>query len=104
MSQQSPHTQQGNKEDDSWKSDLRIQALTAERMQQLEADEAILVGQEHKQVPLYELTQIQFLMGFIKNANDTMDSLTRQYMLLELFGLLKLTDAALWAVTHKAFM
>ena len=34
---------------------------------------AILVGQSRRQVTFDELTQTQFLMGFIKNVNDTMD-------------------------------
>ena len=67
-------------------------------------NEAILVGQSRKHVTFDELTQTQFLMGFIKNVNDTMDGLTRQYMLLELFELLKLTDATSWPVARGAFI
>ena len=52
-------------------------------------NEATLVGQSHRQVTFDELTQTQFLMGYIKNVNDTMDGLTRHYMLLDLFDVLK---------------
>ena len=35
-----------------------------------------------KQVTFYELTQVQFIMGFIKNINDTIDPLMQRFMLV----------------------
>ena len=127
--------QQG-KSDESWKMDPRIQALVAERVQQLDMEtkleslqgkrkrsgrynttdnptsvsyrrwpnEGILVGSARRRLPFDELNMTQFVMGFIKNVNDTLDSLTRQYMLAELYDLMKLADSTSWHVARGAFI
>ena len=124
------------KSDESWKTDPRIQALVAERVQQLDMEtkleslqgkrkrsgrynttdnptsvsyrrwlnEGILVGTARRRLPFDELNMTQFVMGYIKNVNDTLDSLTRQYMLAELYDLMKLADSTSWQVARGAFI
>ena len=53
-------------------------------------NEGILVGPARRRLPFDDLNMTQFVMGFIKNVNDTLDSLTRQYMLAELYDLMKI--------------
>ena len=43
-------------------------------------------------------------MGFIQNVHNTLDSLMRQYMLLELYELLKLADSTSWSVARGAYI
>ena len=122
--------------DDTWKQDPRIQAIVAERIQQIEQDvrtettqgkrkrsgrynvidnssnasfrrwpnECILVGHMKKRVPFDELSQIQFIMGFLKNINDTIDPLVRRFMLAELYELVQLMEATSWPVVKGAFI
>ena len=124
------------KSDESWKTDPHIQALVAERVQQLDMEtkleslqgkrkrsghynttdnptsvsyrrwpnEGILVGTARRRLPFDELNMTQFVMGYIKNVNDTLDSLTRQYMLAELYDLMKLADSTSWQVARGAFI
>ena len=99
------YIQQRNKTDEAWKQDPCIQAIAAERMQQIEQElraettqgkrkrsgrynvtdssstasfrqwlnECILVGSMKKRMTFDELSQVQFIMGFVKNVNDTID-------------------------------
>ena len=57
-----------------------------------------------RRVTFDDLTESQFVMGFIKNAQDTLDTLMRQYMLLELYELLKLADSTSWSVARGAYI
>ena len=68
------------------------------------ANEAVLVGPAKRRVIFDDLTETQFVMGFIKNAQDTLDTLMRQYMLLELYELLKLADSTSWSVARGAYI
>ena len=124
------------KTDDEWKKDPQVQALVAERLQQLEAEckvdntqgkrkrsgrynttdssasvparrwanKAVLVGPAKRRVIFDDLTETQFVMGFIKNAQDTLDTLMRQYILLERYELLKLADCTSWSVARGAYI
>ena len=123
------------KADDNWRLGPRIQALVAERIQQLDAgtraeslqgklqrsgrynttdnltsasyrrwpNEGNLVGPARCHLSFDDLNMTQFVMGFIKNVNDTLDSLTRQYVLAEFYDLMKLADSTSWSATKGAF-
>ena len=67
-------------------------------------NKGILVGPARHRLPFNDLNMTQFVMGFIKNVNDTLDSLTCQYMLAELYNLMKLADSTSWSVAKGAFM
>ena len=62
------------------------------------------LGPARRRLPFDDLNMTQFVMGFIKNVNDTLDSLTRQYMLAELYDLMKLADSTSWPVAKGAFI
>ena len=67
-------------------------------------NEGILVGQARRRSQFDDLNMTQFVMGFIKNVNYTLDSLTRQYMLAECYDLMKLADSTSWPVVKGAFI
>ena len=62
------------------------------------------MGPARRRLPFDELNMTQFVMGFVKNVNDTLDSLTRQYMLAELYDIMKLADSTSWPVAKGAFV
>ena len=130
------HVQQKSSMEDTWKQDSRIQAIVADRIQQIEQDvkaettqgkrkrsgrynvtdsssnasfrrwpnEGILVGPSRKRVTFDELTQVQFIMGFVKNLNDTIDPLMCKFMVAELYELMKLMESTSWQVVRGAFI
>ena len=51
-----------------------------------------------------ELTPTQFALGFVKNINDTIDPLTRWFMMAELYEMLKLIEATSWPVAKGAYI
>ena len=105
------------KDDTNWKQDPHIQALVAERVQQVESDarseslhskrkksgcfnitdssnsvsyhrwdnESIFVGPVKCRVVFDNLTPLQFCLGYVKDVNDKLDSLTCQHLMAELF-------------------
>ena len=66
-------------------------------------NEAILVGTSKKRV-LFELSQIKFILGFVKNINDTIDLLMRRFMLAELIEIIQLMEATSWQVATGVFI
>ena len=68
------------------------------------ANENILVGTTKRRVTFDELTPIQFALGFVKNVNDTIDPLTRRFMMAELYEILKLIEATSWSVAKGAYI
>ena len=51
-----------------------------------------------------ELTQTQFILGFVKNVNDTIDPLMRRFIMADLLQLLELMEAMSWPVVRGAFI
>ena len=48
-------------------------------------NEGILVRPARRRLPFDELNMTQRVIAFVKNVNDPLDALTRQYMLAELY-------------------
>ena len=88
------------KDDTMWKQEPHIQAFTLRRW----VNDSILVEPGKRRVTFDELTPIQFCLGFVKNINDTLDSLTRKFRRAECYELLKLIETTLWETAKGAYI
>ena len=68
------------------------------------ANDSILVGPAKRRVAFDDLTPLQFCMGYVKKVNDTMDGLTRHFMMAEFFEILKLIEVTSWDVAKGAYI